>query len=195
MLALQFKSGASSYYIDWDGNFDGLFDVYTDLGSTSIAWPVSMSNFNMRIHGDSTVLRVRMWNVGDAEPSTWNVEQAGSESTPFDEFFYTLGVNITTALNGLFSISGLAIDGVCAPIPVSGGSGVSSNAWVCEQFDVVTTTLTLAHSFLLNSPQVWFNGLLQIQSSYTQDAAAGTITFGFTPGPSDNARVCYWATT
>jgi hypothetical protein len=71
--------------------------------------------------------------------------------------------------------------------------GVPSNTWVCEQFDVVTTTLTLAHSFLANSPVVYLNGIVQPQSSYTQDALAGTIEFDFTPAPTDVARVCYWS--
>ena len=71
--------------------------------------------------------------------------------------------------------------------------GIPSNAWVCEQFEVVTTTLTLTHPFLALSPQVWVDGLFQLQSTYTMDPLAGTITFGFTPGPTALARVCYWS--
>jgi len=82
----------------------------------------------------------------------------------------------------------------CYPGAPIAGSGVSSNAWVCESFITATTMLTLAHPFLVNSPRVWLNGLLQPQSSYTQNGIAGTITFDFTPISTDNARVCYWAT-
>ncbi len=75
-----------------------------------------------------------------------------------------------------------------APTPLPSG-----NAWVCENFSPATAVLTLARPFLALSTIVFVNGLVQPPSAYTPNPTAGTITLGFTPVATDNARVCYWS--
>lgn len=81
--------------------------------------------------------------------------------------------------------------GVWTSVP-SGSTGTQmANSWVCEKFDGISPVLTLSRSFLLNSAQVWVDGLLQPQSTYIQDAATKTITLDL--APVSTATVCYWA--
>ena len=101
-FSLQFDQDlTSSYYIWWPG--DGSFEVWTDLGGTSIIWPIDLTHFNMRIHGDSSGLQVKIWALAEAEPDEWTISQEGSESDPYDAFYYVLGVDVRSGLTGSWS--------------------------------------------------------------------------------------------
>jgi hypothetical protein len=110
-FSLQFDQDlTSSYYIWWPG--DGSFEVWTDLGGTSIIWPIDLTHFNMRIHGDSSGLQVKIWALAEAEPDEWTISQEGSESDPYDAFYYVLGVDVRSGLTGSFSLDSLDIKGI-----------------------------------------------------------------------------------
>jgi hypothetical protein len=162
---------------------------------------VSPTVYNLRWVKSGTSHSMTFWPNGTSEPSpdistTDTAITAAAfiifQQQPFTRIF-------VTDPNATLDTRWMSVDFDYAGKPCySGGplpgSGISSNAWVCETFAVVATTVTLTHPFLVNSPRVWLNGLLQPQSSYTQNGIAGTVTFDFTPLATDNARVCYWAT-
>jgi hypothetical protein len=158
----------------------------------------------VKMEVSATSQKIKVWKEVDPEPGTWLAEVVRSPSTPSDihgitdmSLFDTFFVYETLDNAGSVYIDSIDFDYAgrpCYPGGPPAGSGISSNAWACESFNPATTTLTLVHPFLVNSPRVWLNGLLQPQSSYTQNGIARTITFDFTPLATDNARVCYWAT-
>ena len=138
--------------------------------------------------------RAKIWRTGDPEPD-WMLE--GDTVTAFtNDYFnvkYTSGGDVDSTLR-LDFIDFDYSDRPCyfgGPDPLIGSA---ANAWVCEEFTSTgTDTITLQHSFLASSPWVFVNGLLQIQTSFTPDPAAGTIVLDFTPPVGTSIRVCYWA--
>jgi hypothetical protein len=169
---------------------------YTTVNFADSFWDVASGPVYMKVERIGTTARIKLWDAGLTAEPDWQLTGtvAAGYYTTEQASFSSLGTGAVGAQSVAFGSIDFDYDGkpcyIDGPLP----SSVPSNAWVCEQFDVVTTTMTLAHSFLVNSPRVWLNGLLQPQSSYTQNGIAGTITFDFTPTSGDNARVCYWAT-
>jgi hypothetical protein len=178
------QSGPSLGIMNYGGTNTSIPFTWTAGKSYNLEW----------IHAGNDTVRV--WEVGYARPVSPSVFIASNGFGTPDTFgiFRQGGDNVNPEEIWFDWLDFDYVTKPCYPGGPASNANISSNAWVCESFGPATTTLTLTHPFLVNSPRVWLNGLLQSQSSYTQNGIAGTITFGFTPLATDNARVCYWAT-
>jgi len=139
----------------------------------------------------STDYKIRAYYENDAAPAYTDYPNFGGSPITVPALLEITAFTTNPATPD-WRIEVLDIDGFpgCST-PIPAGSGVSLNAWVCEDFDPATTSLQMSASFVQYSAQVFLNGLLQPASAYTEDGGLGTIVFD-TP-PTGVARVCYWS--
>jgi len=194
-LILTLANGPHGSYTSWV-TVDLVNNAYgTDLlrVDTGIQSVTTISNWLnryvlLRLQIDTDGFRVRTWLSGSAEPETWDISDTEILEQPTYLSIRGYGpcdINIDSV--DFEYDSKLCYEGGLFPVAVDESIG-----HVCQNFNFVTTTLTLNNEYVTQTVEVWVDG--ELTTDFTE-LTTTSIVLGFSPASGTPIRVCYLVQT
>ena len=74
-----------------EGSFDDEDDLFPSASGLDFDDPYEL-HLNVRVRVEAGAMRVKLWEVGDAEPGAWTMEDASIDLSPIDGQLVSLGI-------------------------------------------------------------------------------------------------------